>query len=328
MKKIIIEGATGSGKTFEAFKIAKSLGGSYAYFSPTGLLAYDSYCLYSGDDDCLSAKGVEIQGKSNSFSTYKWLKDMGRFSTVIVDEAHWITGDFPGQSNFIKDVIQNFRGNIILVTATRTFKNIRGFYTHRINVKKQNRFNRKEISINESIKRAESGIKTLIICDRIKDTEYWENILYGTKIKIINRKYSELEILENIIAYENGDITTLCATNIAAQGVNLNCENLILDFFISGDHIGAKQKIGRLGRYGQKKETKLTFSVTNSSDNYFFEMPSHEKKIKKTSVNLDERDDDYDDYDDFKIDGEDLEDIIHLLNKKKAALEKRRLSEK
>lgn len=257
MKKYhqIIEGPTGSGKTYHTIKKAMNLG-RMAYFAPTGLLAYDSYGQYATlGKDALNAKGVKLPGNRHYFGTYGFFAGLNEYDAIVIDEAQAINGDFDHQCNFIRSAIQNFPGHIFLVTATRTFRKLRNFEIVSLPARKQRR--KHKINYDECIARANSGIKTLIICDRIKDFEEYRQAL-DIPIRAISRNCSESQIIDSIAAYNQGKVSCLLSSNIATSGVNMHCDNLLLDVYIDCE-ISLAQKLGRLGRFDSS--VKATYHI-------------------------------------------------------------------
>jgi superfamily II DNA or RNA helicase len=249
MKRLVIEGATGSGKTYTAIQMAKMFGGFFAYFSPTGLLAYETYMTYAKKSDCLNAKGIKFNTRNfcDFYGTYGAAGNLKNYNTIIIDEAHWVTSEFPHQSNFIKDVVQKFKGNVLLVTATRNFLPPEGFEI----LKLKSRFAAtKKFRVPRHIfeNRLEMGHKSLIICDRISDCHDWEEYYTEFSPQVATRRNSEDEILKSFIDFKKGKTQLLIVSNIGAQGVNLPCSNLMLDVVIPYEKTMNKQKVGRLGR--------------------------------------------------------------------------------
>jgi len=272
MKKLLITGGTGSGKTYVSFN--KYAEGRTAYLAPTTLLAWECFAKYGKPDDTLIAGGVKINSKrkENYFGLYavelnkNFIKD---FDTVIIDECHFCF-NFPQQEATVKRIIKKFKGNIILVTATIDFTPPVGFTI--IEESPKHEFNKIERTYRTVIKRMNKGIKTLVICQRMIDMEMFECKVPHLRISALTRK---IDLYNAVDKFESGEITTLIATNVAAQGINLDCENLIIiEFRDFGFGSIQEQKLGRLGRFGlTDKKTQLTYHIdeerySNDMNNY------------------------------------------------------------
>lgn len=292
MKKYrqIVEGKTSCGKTYQTIKKAMKLG-RMAYFAPTGLLAYDSYGKYATlGKDSLNAKGVKLFGDRHHFGTYCFFDGIEEYDLIVIDEAQAINGVFDHQCNFIRSAIQNFPGHIFLLTATRTFQKLPDFELIRLPPRKQRR--KYKISRNECIARAKSGVKTLIVCDRIRDFEEYGKLLEYLPTRFISRNCSESQIIDSISEYNQGNISCLVSSNIITSGVNVNCDNLLLDVYIDCE-VSLVQKIGRLGRFDSP--VKATYHIADRIWRGWdvYEEPclysEAKKPIRKFSVDLSER---------------------------------------
>jgi len=111
-----------------------------------------------------------------------------------------------------------------------------------------------------------SGVSTLIIASSIKDAD-WFSTKY--EASLITREFSEYHIFKTMIDFQEGKINRLVSTNIAAQGLNLPCENLILHLNNWDGKKDICQKIGRLGRpFMGKNDIALTVSYHCDMDSY------------------------------------------------------------
>ena len=89
MKKILITGGTGSGKTYTAFKIAREVG-TFAYFSPTKLLAYESFIEYGLDDSRINTSSVKLGAETakNYFGCYASVGQWDIIPSIAQDEIN------------------------------------------------------------------------------------------------------------------------------------------------------------------------------------------------------------------------------------------------
>lgn len=268
MKNRIIEGGTGSGKTHYSIESARELG-RFAYVAPCRLLAYETYIKYSNDGDKLSTGLCSILGKNNFYGTYHSIKTnaVKNYDCIIIDEAHWISGT-DNHSKKIKELVAECEKHEIacfLVTATRDFKPIPGFSVINLNAKEL--LNKSLVDIDEAKEKMFSGAQTLIICSSIRDANDWSDYLDSENFQnyaIATRDYDEYHIFQAMQSFRKKEISTLTITNIAAQGLNLPCENLILDLNIYDGIADLRQKLGRLGRPFMGMEDKvLTYAYTS-----------------------------------------------------------------
>ena len=319
MKNVIYMGATGCGKTYKAIMTAAKKGG-FAYVAPTKLLTTEAFMNYgSFHNDRLSCGGVVLNDRKhkNSFSTYFGIsaQKLKNYKTLIVDEAHWVRGHFIKQANAIKSLIaaaQVAGLDIILVTATLNFE-MSGFEIKRLRPKKNMQvFQKEQITSPEAWDRALSGVRTLVINPNSRWIEEACEEDYAVQI---HRNLTEDVILSNILKFIDGEATLMYASNIAEQGINLPCENLII--YVDerlDDEISLSQKIGRLGRYCYDyNNSRLTYAVDYQYKHPYWCVSEEnainwqekadkiaKKKIrfKKSTVTLHKEDCDDDDYND------------------------------
>lgn len=72
MKKEIIIGSTGSGKTFKAINDCKQNGERFIYYSPCKQLVIESYIKYGNiDKDSILTGEVKIKNNNNYFAVYE-----------------------------------------------------------------------------------------------------------------------------------------------------------------------------------------------------------------------------------------------------------------
>lgn len=257
MRKIIT-GPTGCGKTYQAINRARAMG-RFAYATPCRLLAYETFIKYAGPNDRLETGAAKvILGQGSLFTCFSGIRPknirQGRYQAIIIDEAHWIDGHGKAQERQIKKIIKACLETgtpIMLLTGTLDFM-IDGFEVEHLEPIEE--FNIQRVPFDDAVARMEAGAKTLVIASSISDSEYWADRLSSP---VINRNMPEYDIFRLMIEFNEGRINCLVATNIAAQGLNLPCENLILDLNNFDGNQDVAQKIGRLGRPFMGKENQV-----------------------------------------------------------------------
>jgi superfamily II DNA or RNA helicase len=95
---------------------------------------------------------------------------------------------------------------------------------------------------------------------------------------------SPSERLKAQIAFENKEVQVVCATNVLAQGVNFECENVIIERDPFETPEQQQQKLGRLGRPGTLSgKDKVYYTISNKLDKP--EVPKVKTKIVKSDCN-------------------------------------------
>ena len=121
-------------------------------------------------------------------------------------------------------------------------------------------------------------MQTIWFCGSIADTNARAAMLsaYGIDAIAMNSSMTPSERIRAQIDFENKDVQVICATNVLAQGVNFECENLIIepDFYETPEQL--QQKIGRLGRPG-------TLNGKNEVYYYSFDPPREIRKDKAST---------------------------------------------
>lgn len=274
--KLLIKGGTGSGKTYKAFEIAKKLG-TYMYLAPTKMLAYESFIEYGGYNSRINTSSVKVGDKyaPNYFGCYaqigkynkkqkltsnvKEVKEKQRiinvpYDTIIIDEAHWASQN-DNHSFWIKKVVNEFDGNIILVTAEE-INPPEGFETLELegfHVEGTVKFWGSEWFDNIQNSRA-----SLAICSSLEQAERVDESLHARGIKhhFVYRGMNENDLIKSFFDFkENGGV--LVATNMAQQGINLPCDNLLIEPNNYDTTVSISQKIGRIGRRGYTKKGQI-----------------------------------------------------------------------
>lgn len=123
----------------------------------------------------------------------------------------------------------------------------------------------------KSVERINDGVKSLWLCQTKRELEetceYLQEYCGNVKYETLTAECSTIHVLETLLKYKTGKISLIIATNIAAQGINLDCENLIIeDQRGYGDKSLLRQKFGRLGRYGiTREDSELTYCLLNDN---------------------------------------------------------------
>ncbi|MCK9545024.1 MAG: DEAD/DEAH box helicase [Novosphingobium sp.] len=277
MKKIIITGETGSGKTYKVInEICK--GEKFIYIAPCRQLVYESFIEYSNENDTLSTGEVHINGNGSLYAVYESISienDYKEFNSIIIDEAHFISDSDRG--GHLSEIIKKFKDkkNIYLVTATdsidrRHFKDFESIHL----ISKFKVPKKKEVSGEMFWENIEKGKKTIIFCNSISDSFSLSEALKnnGYKSLAINSTISPSERLKNQYDFMKGDIQVVCATNVLAQGLNFPAENIYIPKDMWDTEEMIVQKLGRLGR---------PFLSDSEEVHYCIEYAEIPKKLKK-----------------------------------------------
>ena len=251
MTKQIITGQTGCGKTYHTINEAKTLG-KFAYIAPCRQLAYEIYIDYATLDDTLSTGEVKMGAKNNNFyGVYESLTTdkIKNYQSLLIDEAHFITdGERGGHLVELIQQAEKDNINIFLVTATKNFRKLKGFEVVELKpIKKPP--TKKQISLYKYIERKNAGVPTL------QFTKYKDDAMMSADTSPSERLQLQLD-------YRAGKISFISATNVLAQGINMPCENLLIEHNpYDGDEI-LHQKLGRLGRMGFCDASEVTYCIT------------------------------------------------------------------
>jgi superfamily II DNA or RNA helicase len=267
MSKITwITGPTGSGKTYKAISEAQA---PFAFLAPTRLLAMEAWLDYGREGDALKTGVAHIEGTRNLFATYQALSlaAVKKYKTVIIDEAHWVDGEYLGQRVHLRALMAACRKGETKVTCLSA--------TVPFEIPKEDRVvelpappmaQKEQIDLTEATERI-GQVPTLILCTSWRDVDYWQGVLskMGEKFAVADRRRSEYDIFTKFLQFRRGKLNTLITSNIAQQGVNLPCENLILAVNDLDGGLEIAQKIGRLGRRGKTREgARLTWAADQS----------------------------------------------------------------
>jgi superfamily II DNA or RNA helicase len=261
MTKKIIVGTTGSGKTYHTIHTAQEIG-SFAYIAPCRQLAYEVYIDYANVGvDTLSTGEVKMGSGGNFYGVYESLdSNVSEYESLIIDEAHYIT-DYDRGGHLVELINQakKLNINIFLVTATRNFPLWRGWDLEELKPKFTPP---KKVLINydEYIERRDAGVPT------IEFKKYKSEAMLSADTLPSDRLQLQLD-------YRAGKIKYVSSTNVLAQGINMPCENLYIEYNPYDDSETLEQKLGRLGRMGFTNSDTVTYCIRY--------MPKPLKKNKK-----------------------------------------------
>lgn len=265
IKELII-GGTGSGKTYHAIHRAQELGGGFIYVAPTRMLAMQVYMDYMQESDTLKSGSVSIEGSSdgNIFAVYESvggdLDKLSKYTNVIIDEAHYLTDQERISVNNLRLLAEQVGCNVFLVTATQEFRLIKGYKQVAL---KGVKFKKREVSFEKSVALMQRGKKTLILASSYQDVDYWISEIgkMDISMRAMTAQMTESENLQALADFNDDTVNVLVATNIAAQGCNMWCENLIIEYNDHDTDVLLKQKLGRLGRRGMDQSKVYTWSL-------------------------------------------------------------------
>ena len=300
----IISGSTGSGKTYRSINLAKELG-RFIYCSPTTALTLDTYDQYADHKfDRIVVRGNSAGGRERHlFTNYQSVANMQRldaYQTVIIDEAHHLGGDWQQQiASIIHEAVAQGL-NVLLITATLNFKPSMMIEWEEFNfevfpLESKATFPIERISESEFWERVKSGIPSIGFrkfkgdCESISPyTELEERDQPEFRsVTSSNTPFEVLETCRNFNALRGERL--LLSTKTLGQGVNLSCENLLIEFNEWDTPEDRRQMIGRLGRMGLTKQgTRLTLC-------HSFE--EEDLNIEVKDIDIDLEDDDFDVFD-------------------------------
>jgi late competence protein required for DNA uptake (superfamily II DNA/RNA helicase) len=278
IKNLIITGKTGCGKTFFSISEAKKLG-KFAYLAPCRQLCYEIYIDYGFVDvDTLSTGEVKMGTGGNLFAVYESirLEDLkNNYQTLIIDEAHFLTDEDRGGHLF--DLIEEAKKleiNIFLVTATKNFSKLRGFELVELQpIKKPPLF--KKINYNEYCNRRAIGVATIQFLKYSSNADLSADTLPSDRLQI------QLD-------FRSGKKTFITSTNVLAQGINMPCENMLIEYNAYDSEELLLQKLGRLGRLGFSNSDIVTYCYYEKKSDLKIKNKKINKKKKSRVVTLEE----------------------------------------
>ncbi len=266
MKKIYLLGLPNSGKTYQAISMAKSWG-KFVFAAPCRQLVYETSIKYGNLNDSVITGEVQItpENNLNLFCVYESLykRDLTNYDTLIIDECHFMRD--PERGEALKGFVNNWHGNIILLTGTPNFQLSEDWETIVLEslVKPQIKIYFNDGGLNHFYEETKEQKLSSIYFSKYDPLRYWDHSegdwslyepLYdkmdGTKAGHLSRSVESAERLKIQLGFMRGDISYLEVTNIAAQGINLPTRVVLIEYNEHDTDEVIRQKIGRLGRFG------------------------------------------------------------------------------
>ena len=277
MRKQIITGTTGTGKTYKAINDCKKNSERFIYYSPCKQLVIESYIKYGNiDKDSILTGEIKIKNDNNYFAVYEIYSEelFNKIDTVIIDESHYITDTDRPIKAIIKLALK-LNKNVKLLTATKNF-DIKDVDFETIELTSRQVIPTK-ISDEEKVENlVGKGYQTIIFCKSITEMrEIVWNHEYGitsdTKYKFISGKNDLKEKLEIQKEFKERKIQVLLATDCVAQGLNFPCELVVIRNNPYDNKERIVQKIGRLGRGLTDDKDLYYYFEDRNFDTYFRE---------------------------------------------------------
>jgi len=150
----------------------------------------------------------------------------------LIDEAHFLTDKDRGPHLYQLITEAELLGlNILLVTATRNFRKIKGFDVI-ILPPRQKPPKKISIEYEDYLKKMEAGLPTIHFVKKKYNVKHRvdEFTERGVKCAGITGDTPPAERLEIQLAYRRGDISCVVTTNVLAQGINMPCENIFIEY--------------------------------------------------------------------------------------------------
>jgi len=266
----IITGETGCGKTYSTIKKLQNDNTSFVYIAPCRQLVYETFIEYSHPEDDLSTGEVKIINKQygNLFAVYESLnvEQIKNYSALIIDEAHFLCDEDRGANlSKLLDVAKEQQKEIYLLTATNSlrkkdFPHYKTTYMPTLEAPPK-----VEIGWTEFEQRMMSGIPTIFFCGSINEAINYADELQsnGVKAASLTSLNTPSKRLITQYKFKTGQLTTICATNLLAQGVNFTCSNLFIERSMWNTDELLLQKLGRLGRpYNSQMSDVVTYCTS------------------------------------------------------------------
>lgn len=278
--KQIITGETGSGKTYYAINEAKKRG-RFIYTAPCRQLCYETAIKYGTNRDKITTGEIDIKGlNENCFSVFESLKGLeyNDYNTLIIDECHFLT-DITRNYNLIF-AINQFEGNIFLVTATKNFNEtkeplLHGFSNNHL--KSRVNFQIKRITVPKFFKRVKAGEPSIYFHKYKEACGKFGGHPINSDTPCDERLFAQL-------AFERGEIKFIESTSVLAQGVNFPATNVCIEYNQHDNNETISQKLGRLGRFGfghDKTQIMTYAAIKDCEELEFEEQEIHEGKPMK-----------------------------------------------
>ena len=266
----IIEGATGSGKTFYSISESEKKG-KFCYLAPCRQLVYETALKYGNlKTSSISTGEVKIKSENEKqlFAVYETSFKVTDFSSVILDEAHFLIDEERGGK--LQEILSECKKeniDLFLVTATRNFKKEKGWKL--VQLKEIQKFKKLSVSYNEFWSRVKEGVPSIVFRKYKNDCGNDGGVPITADTPASERLQAQLDFAKRKIKF-------IETTNVLAQGLNFPAQNILIEYNGWDNTEVILQKIGRLGRLGfNKEEEKLTYCVSSFSEKII------KKQIKK-----------------------------------------------
>lgn len=260
-KNLVITGPTGCGKTYRAIKIAREIGGKFAYLAPCRQLVYETYIQYASPASTLSTGEVHIPAANEIEDSFFGVFESHiprDVKTVIIDEAHFLVDAERGAA--LNKLIESDIPAIILCSATMTadMRNFQNRAWSNISIPIRGEWKKRKIESNEFWARVEAGEPSIIFRKYSGDCGASGGFA-------ITADALPHERLSAQLAFQRGEIKLIECTNVLAQGLNFPATNILIESNYWDSNELILQKLGRLGRPGwTAKNAELTYCLATT----------------------------------------------------------------
>ena len=244
----MLTGNTGCGKTFQAIKMAKD---SFVIAVPCRQLAYEIFLDYPSIESLRTGEVSIGRSAKNTVCVYESLYNLNaNHKTLIVDECHYLND--PQRGGELFEFIDNWKGDVILCTATNTLSDevMEYFGVEEIELQPLQKTEKREISITEFIEKVQNGMQAIVFTKYVpseRDKMKYEN-LFGVKCGLISADTPTLQRVKTQIDFKNKKLQVVLSTNVLAQGVNFPAEGVYIEYNEYDSWEIITQKIGRVAR--------------------------------------------------------------------------------
>ncbi len=252
----MLVGDTGTGKTYKAITENEN----FIIAVPTRQLAYELFIDYRKINSIATGEvHISPDQAKNAVVVYENLNEqvIDKFSTLIVDEAHFINDDERG-GYLIKNIIYALSHNkkVVMATATDTIsddvKNL--LHINTTFLKPFKRVEKIEIDNDLKVKELAKQGKSVLVFTKYRPDEYdVENYADRFGIKLSKADYISADIptserVSKQIMFRKGEIQLMVSSNVLAQGVNFPADIVVIEYNEWDSWEIINQKIGRAGR--------------------------------------------------------------------------------